>query len=587
LVAARGDQPFVLRKSSLLGALMESARTEDSSNMLVKRDAVWRYLDDDTDQGAAWREPGFDDSSWESGLAPLGFGEFGDNRGRTTLRRNLQGGLGASTTTFYFRHAFDWDVGPQGPSLLHLEVARDDGVIVYLNGEEIARSGMPPGPIAHGTFATRVASNVDEYRFFEFPGVDGTGILRPGRNVVAAEVHQANANSSDVNFELRLSRQVGFTELVGGPPGIEKAIVEAVALLPKTVAAQWSEELKFAIVESVDPTVDAPDWRTRQRVQALLGNREAALDASRKGLEALEQQGISSLPVRRELELEIVDYLRGQGQEDAADGHLKNWLDRELKRSGALRINCGGEDYEDSQGREWMADAFHEGGTLASHDSEVGGTGDDRIYRTAREFVWDSETGYRIPLPDGRYRVTLHFLDSHWSGWESGLPFDLELGGRILARNYSSTVDGPGFLIADAKSFAAMTRDGILEIALRPRLRLARLCAIEIAPIDEAEAAAIRIANVEETRWRDPEAIAEWAEAAVEAGDLPEAVGRYERAARLPKVANLQLARLQELRSGLSPDLASFASVDAVLALAGRAERDEALDAFGQLESSP
>ena len=35
---------------------------------------AWRFLDDGSDQGSAWKEPDFDASRWKSGLAPLGFG---------------------------------------------------------------------------------------------------------------------------------------------------------------------------------------------------------------------------------------------------------------------------------------------------------------------------------------------------------------------------------------------------------------------------------------------------------------------------------------------------------------------------------
>ena len=51
---------------------------------LIEQDGVWKYSDDGTDLGTAWREPNFDDSAWPSGPAGLGFG----NRGiLTTLDR--------------------------------------------------------------------------------------------------------------------------------------------------------------------------------------------------------------------------------------------------------------------------------------------------------------------------------------------------------------------------------------------------------------------------------------------------------------------------------------------------------------------
>ncbi|NIQ29000.1 MAG: metallophosphoesterase, partial [Acidobacteria bacterium] len=59
---------------------------------LVAEGSVWKYLDDGSDQGTAWKEPGFDDTSWQAGPAELGFGD-GDE---ATV---LQGGF----ITYYFR----------------------------------------------------------------------------------------------------------------------------------------------------------------------------------------------------------------------------------------------------------------------------------------------------------------------------------------------------------------------------------------------------------------------------------------------------------------------------------------------------
>src|SRR5256885_8097254 len=35
----------------------------------------WRYLDTGIDLGTAWRAPNFNDASWSSGAAPLGYGD--------------------------------------------------------------------------------------------------------------------------------------------------------------------------------------------------------------------------------------------------------------------------------------------------------------------------------------------------------------------------------------------------------------------------------------------------------------------------------------------------------------------------------
>ena len=47
-----------------------------------------------------------------------------------------------------------------------VELLRDDGGIVYLNGVEIFRSNMPPGPVDYLTFAVYAVANAEESAFF-------------------------------------------------------------------------------------------------------------------------------------------------------------------------------------------------------------------------------------------------------------------------------------------------------------------------------------------------------------------------------------------------------------------------------------
>jgi len=67
---------------------------------LVSTGSVWKYLDNGSDQGTAWQGPLFDDSSWASGPAQLGYGD-GDE---ATV---VNGGPATNRfITTYFRHAF-------------------------------------------------------------------------------------------------------------------------------------------------------------------------------------------------------------------------------------------------------------------------------------------------------------------------------------------------------------------------------------------------------------------------------------------------------------------------------------------------
>lgn len=163
---------------------------------LIPAGATWRFLDDGTDQGVTWREPGFDDTSWAEGAAQLGYGD-----GDETTEVSFGGDSFSKHATTYFRQTFNVaDPGQIGNLLVRL--VRDDGAIVYLNGTEAFRSNIDPGPIAFDTYTGNVAPGASENDFVE-EIISPSGLVA-GENTIAVEVHQANATSSDLSFDLEL-----------------------------------------------------------------------------------------------------------------------------------------------------------------------------------------------------------------------------------------------------------------------------------------------------------------------------------------------------------------------------------------------
>jgi hypothetical protein len=158
--------------------------------------ADWRYLDNGSDQGTAWRARTYDDSAWKTGDGILGYG-YGDE---TTLIDS--GPPGAHFMTTYYRCTFNV-ADPSAYTDLVLGMLRDDGVVVYINGSEVFRDNMPAGKISANTPASSeiVASASAD------AGVQ-TGIerkyLRSGSNTIAVEVHQSSADSPDAVFALQL-----------------------------------------------------------------------------------------------------------------------------------------------------------------------------------------------------------------------------------------------------------------------------------------------------------------------------------------------------------------------------------------------
>ena len=181
----------------------------DGRLTLLPPGSAWRYLDTGSDQGTTWREPGFNDSSWRTGSAQLG---FGDDDEPTVVN----GGPSANRhSTVYFRREFII-TNLALVTNLAVRVLRDDGAVVHLNGSEVFRSAMPAGTISHGTLASLTASGGDETTNFYATAVNPE-LLVEGVNTLAVEIHQADLTSSDLSFDLEL---LANTPLGNQPPRV-------------------------------------------------------------------------------------------------------------------------------------------------------------------------------------------------------------------------------------------------------------------------------------------------------------------------------------------------------------------------------
>ena len=160
----------------------------------------WNYYDEGNEPAGTWEDTNYDDSAWLGGIAQLG---YGDNDEATVISD--------ATLTGYFRNSFNID----DPSLyanLSLSLLYDDGAVVYLNGAEIWRVNMPAGDIDYNTFA---AGNSGDNAI---ANINITNDLITGINVVAVEVHQRTAGSSDLSFDFELvPNQIANTDIVRGP----------------------------------------------------------------------------------------------------------------------------------------------------------------------------------------------------------------------------------------------------------------------------------------------------------------------------------------------------------------------------------
>jgi len=187
-------------KTRLLGllgmalAISDLFTTAANDAPLVTPDTRWSYLDNGSDQGAAWRMPGFDDSAWPSGRPLFGLEESGLYPWPFATILPVGGGR----ITYYFRTHFDW-TGPLAGAALKATCFLDDGAVFYLNGVECGRVRVADDPVR----VDSLAQNKDPEGGAEALNLFTDNLLA-GDNVLAVEVHQASSNSSDIVFGMAL-----------------------------------------------------------------------------------------------------------------------------------------------------------------------------------------------------------------------------------------------------------------------------------------------------------------------------------------------------------------------------------------------
>ncbi len=188
--------------AALIGSLASPAQVAAQRNveLISFTGTPWRYLANGSDQGTAWQARTFNDSAWPSGAGLLGwepgnpgFYAYPFNTSFTPYDANI--------ITYYFRAHFTMQASNFVPfmTLLATNYA-DDGSVVYLNGTEVARFRISAGPL----FTTPASGGPAAEGQYEIAptlpsgGNIATNSLLVGDNVIAVEVHQTGAGSSDI-----------------------------------------------------------------------------------------------------------------------------------------------------------------------------------------------------------------------------------------------------------------------------------------------------------------------------------------------------------------------------------------------------
>lgn len=190
--------------SIVLVQLLLGLNVHAQSVMILPFSSQWKYLDNGSDQGTAWRATSFNDASWSADT-----GTFGYNDPWITKCINACGTVSCAPActnkyiTTYFRKTITISDVSMFDSV-QFSVMRDDGFIIYVNGVAVASDNMPT-PISSVTYATKAPvaiGSTDEYT----PITKNVPISAfvSGTNVIAVELHQQDGTSSDVTFNMQM-----------------------------------------------------------------------------------------------------------------------------------------------------------------------------------------------------------------------------------------------------------------------------------------------------------------------------------------------------------------------------------------------
>ena len=186
----------------------------------------WRYKDDGSNQGTAWQAAAFNDGTWKLGVSKFGYGDpattvvySGCPPSNYPAAENSAPGCGTKFITTYFRKTFNI-TGLANYSSFTFNVIKDDGYVIYINGNEAARSNMPGGTITYTTGASIGLGSPEETTAVTFDISACAGFFVEGSNTIAVEIHQNNGSSSDLGFNLELignAAATGTPNLTRGP----------------------------------------------------------------------------------------------------------------------------------------------------------------------------------------------------------------------------------------------------------------------------------------------------------------------------------------------------------------------------------
>jgi hypothetical protein len=223
----------ILRVAVCLLVVAAGVALAQPSTVLLPLTQSWRFTTNNLD-GVDWRSPGYDEAGWSNSGSGLFYIEDAALPAptNTALPGRADGG---PLPAYYFRAGFNVPNAAAVGSLTFSNLI-DDGAVFYLNGVEVRRVGMSSNPVAYSSLASRTVGDATVFDVFHLTG-DGMTNLITGGNVLAVEVHQWSAGSSDVVFGAALIANARVKVTRG--PYLQSGT-------PTSVVARWRTDIGAA-----------------------------------------------------------------------------------------------------------------------------------------------------------------------------------------------------------------------------------------------------------------------------------------------------------------------------------------------------
>jgi hypothetical protein len=214
----------------LISVVINAAKSPYST--LIPFNDSWKYNDLGNDLGTSWKDVVFDDALWKVGTAEFGYGDNPSTRLNFGLYDSLK------YTTYYFRKVFNFDASlyPLCKGV-KLNLRRDDGAVVYLNGTEVYRTNIGTGVVNATTFASVALDDGAEFQTTILP----ISAFASGNNTIAVEIHQATLVSTDITFDMELIGLSSANQTLLREPYLQMANGNSITVKWKTGVASDSK----------------------------------------------------------------------------------------------------------------------------------------------------------------------------------------------------------------------------------------------------------------------------------------------------------------------------------------------------------